>query len=237
MTQEAQISNEERKAILERDRPPTRVIREAVRVANLSPCDKSKRGVVLYNEPSFDRWASSPQLAHLENLTLSTGFNGPPPGFKCLGRNKCGSDCARVCLHAEDRAIRGAASLSDITDHVLVHVKAVNGELVPGGPPSCEACSKVIADVGIRAVWLFEATRWHDELRCQACYEVTVIEQGRGTTGVCAKCDRIGKFLNLGQRVYDLASGEWRRYEAAMFHLTTLNNLALPYAYSKPRTP
>jgi hypothetical protein len=38
----------------------------------------------------------------------------------------------------------------------LVHVKTVEGRVVPSGEPSCWQCSKTIVDVGLEAVWLYE---------------------------------------------------------------------------------
>jgi len=39
----------------------------------------------------------------------------------------------------------------------LVHVKVVEGKLVPGKGPCCAPCSKEILDSGIAAVWLYQA--------------------------------------------------------------------------------
>jgi hypothetical protein len=192
-------------AILENHRPPQFAIDAAIAVGWASPCAKSKRGVVLYNDEDTDRWAAgSAEVYDLNALIAGVGFNGPPPGFKCLGADKCGEDCARLCLHAEDRAIRTAGIADDVQDLVLVHVKVVDGELVPGKRPCCEACSKVIVEVGLKGVWLYE--------------EVGAMAMGGG--GVAPR---------------SVAFGEWRFYDAVSFHLTTLDNLGLPYAYTKPR--
>ncbi len=115
----------------------------AVQAAAKSPCTKSKRGVVIWNEGygnDSDRYAM--------------GFNGPPPGFICDGSDECRNACSRLCVHAEPRALMKAPRGS--TD--LLHVKVVNGVAVPSGPPSCELCSKAILDFGIRRVWLLQET-------------------------------------------------------------------------------
>jgi hypothetical protein len=42
----------------------------------------------------------------------------------------------------------------------LVHVKVVDSQVVPGGGPSCWQCSRLVVEVGLRGVWLYEK---HDE--------------------------------------------------------------------------
>jgi hypothetical protein len=203
--------------------PPDRVIAEAVEQARMSPCAKSKRGAVLFyaiGSERIDRGRSAPI-----GRTVGHGFNHPPEGFVCDGSMSCRSDCAKICIHAEDAAIRNVHP-----DYVygieLVHVKVVDGELVPGGPPSCWQCSRVIAETEY-PVWLFEAQRWHDELMCKQCRRITIIAQGAGTTGVCEQCDFAGRLLDIGKRVYDVTSGVWQRYDAKAFHAETLRNCGL----------
>lgn len=111
--------------------------RLAVETARKSPCAKSKRGVVVFG-------------ACVE--FVAAGFNGPPPGFACDGSDACREACAKLCLHAEQRALSEAASLHGLTD--LLHVKVVNGESVPSGPPSCWQCSRAILDSDVQRVWL-----------------------------------------------------------------------------------
>lgn len=181
-------------AILENLRPPQFAIDAAVAEARKSPCAKSQRGVVLYNDEDTDRWAAgSLEVYDMRAMIAGAGFNGPPRGFSCMGAERCGDACARLCLHAEDRAIRASGLLDDVVDLVLVHVKVVNGELVAGKRPCCEACSKVIVETGVKGVWLFEA---------------------------CSNPDD---------------DDRWVYYDAVGFHLTTLDNLELPYSYRIPR--
>lgn len=226
----------EREAILTNQRPPQIVIDEAIRQANLSPCEKSKRGVVLYNDEIAHNWAADPvslRIADSISFCPGRGFNGPPKGFTCPGVDQCGSSCGRLCLHAEDRAIRDAGILDDVVDLIAVHVKVVDGKLVAGGPPGCELCSKVIVEVRLKGIWLYEAQRWHDELRCRACSRITFIAQGGGTTGVCGSCAYVGNLLEMpGRRVYHADSGAWRYYEGVNFHKATLLNLGLPFKVS-----
>lgn len=110
----------------------------AVEEGAKSPCCKSKRGVVIW-----DANADNPDPP-------VSGHNGPPPGFACDGSDACRAACGRTCLHAEHRALMEASP--DHTD--LLHVKVIDGEAVPSGPPSCEDCSKAILDRGIKRVWL-----------------------------------------------------------------------------------
>jgi deoxycytidylate deaminase len=117
--------------------PPVNVVREAIRVARLSPCAKSKRGVVTFDDKGIRASAS----------------NGPPPGFRCDGSDACRAACPKVAVHAEQRAL----FLEErVYGEEMLHVKVFGGELVPGGGPSCPDCSKLILEAGIVAMWLYE---------------------------------------------------------------------------------
>ena len=202
--------------------PPGYAIEIARQTALKSPCAKSRRGVVLFTcDPRYGR----------DGLTTiaGVGFNGQPSGFGCDRSDACRRGCAKLCLHAEQRAIMDAIggpspwSSLPLDDLELVHVKVVDEQVVPGGGPSCWQCSRLVVEVGLRGVWLFEAQRWHDELTCQACRRVTIVAQHAGTTGVCERCDQVYRLLEMpGKRVYDPQSGAWRFYEAARFHRETL---------------
>lgn len=136
--------------------PPDYVIEEARKAALKSPCQKSKRGVAVFNPEEAER--RRPHMhQHSGNIIVAgVGFNGPPLGFRCDGSVECRRDCAKFCLHAEHRAIRAAGILDDVGDLELVHVKVIGEHVVPGGPPSCWQCSREVVDVGLRGVWLFE---------------------------------------------------------------------------------
>lgn len=147
------ISNDERDAVLGRTRPPRTAIDAAVKASLGSPCFKSKRGVVLFSRELTD--SSVSQGVDPGSWTIvSEGFNGPPHGFICQENDRCKEACARVCLHAEERAIRAGSLGNDDHDLELVHVKTVDGRLVATGGPSCWQCSRVVADSGIYGVWL-----------------------------------------------------------------------------------
>lgn len=146
--------------------PPSYVIEAARQAAMRSPCEKSKRGVALFNRESADRVASNwhgpaltPQAYPIivNEVVVATGFNGQPPGFACSNTYACRRDCAKLCMHAEQRAIMAAGALDDLQQLELVHVKVVDGIAVPSGGPSCWQCSRLIVEVKLRGVWLFES--------------------------------------------------------------------------------
>lgn len=140
--------------------PPPIYVATATARANSSPCQKSKRAAVI-----FDPAALANDQGHLPP-PIGTGFNGMPGIAECDGSAACRRDCAKICEHAEARAIhqallrvgifqsvRGVPALAGVE---MVHVKTVDGRLVPSGAPSCWQCSKTIVDVGLEAVWLYE---------------------------------------------------------------------------------
>ena len=113
----------------------------AIAAANQSPC-RSKRGAVVF----ADR-------------IISVGFNSPPPRFSCDGSEQCKATCRKTAVHAEQRAILNAPR-SELRGCSILHVKTVDGLLVPSGPPSCLECSKLILEAGIEYVWLFHEDGW-----------------------------------------------------------------------------
>lgn len=212
---------------VERKEPPRYVVEAAIEAAKMSPCCKTKRGAAIYAPEWADAYMHGSEPAGV--TVTAVGFNAPPLTFKCDGSYRCQSACGKICIHAEDRALRTHGALDVAVQLEMVHVKIVDGKLVAGGPPSCVLCSKVVADAGV-GMWLFEATSWHDELRCQTCSKITIIPQGGGTTGVCEQCDHVGRLLGPGKRVYG-PEGVWRYYTAVEFHLATLRNESLPDSY------
>ena len=177
-------------------KPPEWAILVAVSAAKLSPCQKSKRGAVVF------------LTAGAEDLRIAytgVGYNGPPASIVCDGSEACRSSCGRRCVHAESRALRGYVIRSGLLGEVsgadvdLVHVKVENDALVAGGGPSCWQCSREILDLGIGGVWLF--------LEMTGC-ETTWNPVTGETTAV-----------EVGERV-----GMWRRYTAEEFHRVTCEN-------------
>jgi deoxycytidylate deaminase len=216
--------------------PPAYVI-EAARLAALkSPCAKSKRGAALLNRELADmvfRVASHVPFDGL-GVIAATGFNGPPeglssPGALCSGSDLCRRDCAKLCLHAEERAIRAAGALDDVADLELVHVKVVDGRVVPGGGPSCWQCSRLVAEVKLRGVWLFE----HVECPSDTCPMCTgeecnlcgagQVRDGARQLGAAdgSRCDHAVEERHEGKQP---PRGVWRFYTAQQFHAETLRN-------------
>jgi deoxycytidylate deaminase len=113
----------------------------AVEVAGQSPCQKSKRGVVIWREG----WPFH-----------AAGWNHQPAPLACDGSAFCRANCAKLCVHAETHALLGlpVPGLAGAYRADMLHVKVVGGKAVPSGLPSCWQCSRLILDRGIRQVWL-----------------------------------------------------------------------------------
>lgn len=113
----------------------------AVRKANDSPCCKSKRGIVLVSSSGIE----------------AVACNAPPEGFSCTGTDFCKKNCNKLCVHAEEAALLDHTGGGDLE---MIHVKTVNGELVPSGNPSCWQCSRAIVHAGVKGMWLYHADGW-----------------------------------------------------------------------------
>jgi deoxycytidylate deaminase len=130
--------------------PPDAMIARAVAAATLSPCAKSKRGAVVYY----------PKAA----LVLGEGHNGQPDPFLCRDSAGCRESCAKLCVHAESRAIAAAIASATklrakppvLAETHLLHAKVVDGQLVTSGGPSCWQCSRDVVEHKIDGVWLYE---------------------------------------------------------------------------------
>lgn len=118
----------------------------AVSAAADSGCLKSQRGVAIFECES--------QLAH--------AANGPPKPFACQGDRACRAACNRVAVHAEQRALFGAARFAQKFQFAdLIHAKIdAEGRLTASGPPSCWQCSRLILEAGIPRVWLHHSIGW-----------------------------------------------------------------------------
>lgn len=136
--------------------PPELIVSLAVDTANRSPCAKSKRGVVIF------------EAGGTVGTIYGNAFNSQPWPYECNSSDECKAACGRLCVHAEQRAIFQMLRPGDIElalrqwqrpadlELQLLHVKTVDGKLVPSRQPSCDQCSKLIVEVGIRRVWLYE---------------------------------------------------------------------------------
>lgn len=163
--------------------PPDFAIAAAVDAAGRSLCAKSKRGAAVF------RRACSTGCCE---RVLGIGWNAQPGPFVCTGSDACKAACGKLCVHAELRAIRAAIGNGWAGSLELVHAKVVDGQLVAGGGPSCWQCSREILDVGIAAVWLFEAVR-------------------------ITASDVTGDVVSAESGLL----GTWRRYSAEEFHRAT----------------
>jgi deoxycytidylate deaminase len=120
--------------------PPQHIIDFAIEAANRSAC-RSKRGAAIFFR---------------DNL-ISTGFNHKPGNLVCDGSEECKRYCRKDAVHAEQAAILHGSLLRGCE---MLHVKTVDGKLVPSGPPSCLECSKLILEVGIDGMWLYHEDGW-----------------------------------------------------------------------------
>jgi len=117
------------------DQPPQSAIEAAISFSKLSPC-RSKRGVAVF----FDQ------------QVRGGGYNYKPGGL-CDGSEACKATCRDEAVHAEQQALLSLGRRANGCE--MLHVKTVDGVLVPSGPPSCVQCSKLALAAGIAAVWLF----------------------------------------------------------------------------------
>lgn len=182
--------------------PPDFAIRAAVVAGARSPCAKSKRGAAVF-APG----------ANPDRACYGIGWNGQPEPFACAGTDACRAACGQLCLHAEHRAIHNAILVAErrlgrtmcytLRDLALVHAKVVDDHLVAGGGPSCLRCSAEILDVGLAAVWLYEAPR--------------------------CTCGRAGAVHDDDCFIFPThgEAGTWRRYTAENFHRATLRHHGL----------
>lgn len=121
--------------------PPAFAISAAVEASLLSFC-QSKRGATIWNEHGV----------------LCSGYNRKPTGFVCDRSSNCKQNCWLDAIHAEQMALYFGGYQAAGSE--MLHVKTVNGVLVPSGPPSCLQCSKLIIQAEIQFMWLFHKDGW-----------------------------------------------------------------------------
>ncbi len=109
-------------------------LERAIQIALKSPCEKSKRGVVIV----------------AGNEIISEAFNGPPQGLICKP-DYCKEICRDYTVHAEERAIFQALKEGkELSLARMYHVKVKNGVNVPTGGPSCTKCSKIVLEAKVQ---------------------------------------------------------------------------------------
>ena len=128
--------------------PPEEILEEAIASANNSFC-RSKRGAVIFRLRN-DR----------VGVLASSGWNHQPSPFPCDRTETCKATCGKTAVHAEQMAILHMGEWRWSSHFEILHVKTVDGLLVPSGPPSCLECSKLILEAGIEHVWLFHEDGW-----------------------------------------------------------------------------
>ncbi len=127
----------------------------AAKEAKKSPCQKSKRGVVIVKDGEI----------------IGRGFNAPPDGFECES-DICKSICSKYAIHAEMNAMHNALENGyNIEGSRLYHINAQDGQMQTSGKPSCVDCSKHILRWKIKEVvlkqlggyGLYNAKEFHEE--------------------------------------------------------------------------
>jgi len=122
-------------------------LKKAIEAAGWSGCQKSQRGVAI--------WRRSGGL-------ISQDTNRPAAG-RCDGSDACRRSCGKLCIHAEANAILSAQQWGKpMRGGEMIHVKVVDGQAVPSGPPSCWQCSRTILRSGLEAMWLLHANEGGD---------------------------------------------------------------------------
>lgn len=122
------------------------VANQALLAGLRSGCQKSARGVAIWNPDGI----------------LALGTNYPASGV-CDGSEACRRDCPRICVHAEQDALR-LTSPGPVAGRpsCLLHVKVDRARqtMIPSGPPSCVECSKLILAAGIETIYLLHENGW-----------------------------------------------------------------------------
>lgn len=234
--------------------PPADMIDFAVRAAMEGRCAKSKRGVVIYDpirEVAPGDEAAFAAIGGPPARVWSSAYNSPPHPFQCARDipapdanplATCGERCRKLAVHAEERAIlqalrdwprresheriknpRVRRDLSLFGLHLL-HVKVVNGVAVPGGPPSCIQCSRLIVETG-PDVWLWEGTP-HFDRQCLSCKYVHsyLASTPDADLEFCPRCHRELEPLSTVRYEHPAT---WRLYTSISFHGATIRTLGL----------
>ena len=116
-------------------------IEMAIRAAQTSRCQKSRRGAVIFNQRVALAMANgifnqpSPWV-----VIGGTGCN-QPVDIACDGSDTCRRLCRYNCVYAEAAALLDAAATNAVSGFDLLHVEIDRGgALIASGPPSCLPC-------------------------------------------------------------------------------------------------
>lgn len=106
---------------------------EAVTVARRSPCEKSKRGVIIVSDSEV----------------IGRGYNKPPADVPCV-EEFCGLICRKYCVHAETNAVmdalRGGHELKGSRGY---HIKVKGGAVRDSDDLSCVPCAALVLESGM----------------------------------------------------------------------------------------
>lgn len=166
------------------EQPDTWAVDLAVEEARRSPC-QSKRGAVIFDARGV--------VAH--------GFNRQVPPLVCDGSDACKRTCRHSAVHAEQAALLAAGVMARGRD--MLHVKVVDGGLVPSGGPSCGQCSRLIVCAGIRHMWLFHEDGWR-RYDAEEFHRLSVEAELAGRTSMTeAREDRLTVLAHLDMLMVD----------------------------------
>jgi deoxycytidylate deaminase len=124
-------------------------VRFAINESRNSKC-RSKRGAAVWHPCNPSQ--------------IIAGHNHLPTGH-CTNDDACKATCGKRAIHAEQDAILIAGNVPEhrfisLQGAQMLHVKTVDGILVPSGGPSCLECAKLILASGIDMMWLYHADGW-----------------------------------------------------------------------------
>lgn len=133
-------------------------VRWAIAAARQSPCAKDQRGATAW---------------HSDSTLMVADHNAPPEPFVCDRSAACAVACGKLAAHAEERVIHkyaaqsghGAAGIN------VLHIRTVEGQPVPSGPPSCITCSRTMLLVGVAEIWLWHGGDGWSSWRCYGAAE------------------------------------------------------------------
>jgi hypothetical protein len=213
--------------------PPEDMVVLAVRIAYKAPC-KRRGGAIVFEfvETMTDRSDIVEVVPH------ALAYSGPPMGHVCDSQL-----CARLCLHAEERAMRyafavlGGPNGRNRTPRALELLVVSVGEIDPlyGPGPSCMECARTLLDEQITGVWFYE--REHRNAACRLSdhtHERTMASGRRicpycngdrcmrcpdargGPHEDCCSCEPIDAHEGLPP-----IATVWRRYTADEYYLAT----------------
>lgn len=115
--------------------------------------------------------------------------NGPPHPFSCDKSAACAAACGKLAVHAEERVVHRFAEQERVVGASVLHIRTVDGQPVPSGPPSCITCSRTMLFAGVAEIWLwheggawsswrcYEAVEFHELSLRHAKHNLPVIRQ------------------------------------------------------------